>query len=112
MKIYFKNKEIEIPVKKVSNFGMLRGLTFKSKDTENLLFEFEKSTKLSIHSYFVFFDFLAIWLDEKNKVVDFRVICPFMFKVKPKKSFQKLIEIPLNNKNKKIINYFVGKRKI
>ena len=112
MIIKFENKKISILVKKVSSIGKIFGLMFKTKETENLLFEFEKETKMKIHSFFVFFPFLAIWTNKKNEVVHFKFVKPFNPRVKLKKSFQKLIEIPLNSKNKKIINYFVGKRKV
>ena len=110
MKILFKKKRIEIPIKKVSQFGKFSGLMFKSKNTENLLFEFKKETKTSIHSLFVFFKFLAIWLDKENKVIDSKIVNPFIPKISPKKSFSRLIELPFNNKNKKILRFFVGKK--
>ena len=112
MIINFKNKNIETPVKKVSELGKTIGLMFKKKTTENLLFEFNEKTNLRIHSYFVFFDFLAIWLDKKNRVLEWKIIKSFTLSVKPKKSFFKLIEIPFNRKNEEIVESFVGKRKI
>ena len=112
MIIKFENKKISIPVKRVSHFGKVSGLMFKKKNTENLLFEFKKETKMRIHSFFVFFPFLAIWINKKNEVINFRFVKPFNPSIKQRKAFQKLIEVPLNNKNKKIISYFVGKRKV
>ena len=112
MIINFKNKNIEISVKKVSELGKITGLMFKKKTTKNLLFEFNEKTSLRIHSYFVFFDFLAIWLDKKNKVLEWKIIKAFTLNVKPRKSFFKLIEIPFNKKNEKIVKFFVGERKI
>lgn len=110
MEIIYKNKKIKIPVKKVSSFGKITGLMFRSNKTENLLFEFKEKTKIHIHSYFVFFDFLVIWLNEKNKVVEFKYVNPFYLSIKSKKPFSKLIEIPLNNKNKEITKFFVGRK--
>ena len=112
MIISFGHKNIEIPVKKVSKLGKIIGLMFKKKTTENFLFEFNEKTSVRIHSYFVFFDFLAIWLDNKNRILEYKIIKSFTLSVKPKKSFFKLIEIPLNKKNEEIIKSFVGKRKI
>lgn len=112
MIIKFENKKINIPIKKVSSFGKISGLMFKKKETENLLFEFEKETNMKIHSFFVFFPFLAIWTNKKNEVIHFKFVKPFNPRIKSKKSFQKLVEVPLNSKNKKIISYFVGKRKV
>lgn len=112
MIINFKNKKIETPVKKASELGKIIGLMFKKETTENLLFEFNEKTNLRIHSYFVFFDFLAIWLDKENRVLEWKIIKSFTLNTKPKKSFFKLIEIPLNKKNEEIAKFFVGKRKI
>jgi uncharacterized membrane protein (UPF0127 family) len=112
MKIYYKNKSINVSIKKPSPFNRLIGLMFKSKTNENLLFEFNKDTKMSIHSYFVSFDFLAVWLDKNNRVIEWKIVKPFSFIVRPRKPYLKLIEVPLNSKNKRIIDFFVGKGKI
>lgn len=112
MIINFENKNIETPVKKVSELGKITGLMFKKKTTGNLLFEFNEKTSFRIHSYFVFFDFLAIWLDKKNMVLEWKIVKSFTLNIKPKKSFFKLIEIPFNKKNEKILKSFVGERKI
>lgn len=111
MKLYFKNKNIDVDVKKLSLVGKFIGLMFKNKEYGNLLFEFNSKNNISLHSYFVFFDFLVLWIDDKNKVVDYRVVKPFKFSVKSKKKFKKIVEIPLNNRNKKIIKFFVGKQR-
>ncbi len=111
MIINYKNKKIEISAKNVSSLGKISGLMLGTKETENLLFEFSKKTEMKIHSYFVFFKFLAIWLDEKNNVVDFRVVSPFSLSVSPKKPFFRMLELPFNNKNRKIIDFFVGEER-
>lgn len=112
MIINYKNKKIRITVEKASGLGKVTGLMFKKKTTENLLFDFRKRTDTRIHSYFVFFHFLAIWINEKNEVIEWKMVRPFILSMKPKKSFMKLIEIPLNEKNKKIIEFFVGGGKV
>ena len=110
MKIFCKKKKIEIPVKKISEFGKFSGLMFQTKNIENLLFEFKKETKMSIHSFFVFVPFLAVWLDKKNRVLEIKIVKPFSISVGIKKSFSKLIELPFNNKNKGILKFLVGKK--
>jgi len=112
MRIFYKNKRFEIPVKKVSFFGKFSGLMFRTKETGNLLFDFRRDVEFSLHSFFVFFDFLVLWLDENNKVVDFRVAKPFLFSIRTKKPFRRILEIPINRKNSKIVSFFVGERKI
>ena len=85
---------------------------FKSKNSQNLLFKFRKPARYSIHSFFVSFPFLAVWLNKENKVLDFKIVNPYNFSVKPKVPFTNLIEIPLNRENQKIIKFFVDKGKV
>ncbi|MBU0467290.1 MAG: DUF192 domain-containing protein [Nanoarchaeota archaeon] len=112
MKINFNKKWIDIDLRKTSQLGKVFGLMFKSSKTQNLLFEFSDREIKTIHSFFVFFPFLAVWLDKKNKVLDYKLVKPFTLAVNSKTAPKKLIEIPLNNKNKKIVEIFVGKGKI
>ena len=104
IKVGFGNKIFYLDVKKLSYAGFLTGLMFKSKNSENLLFDMPG--EWGIHSFFVFFPFLALWLDEKNNVVDWKIVKPFSLFVKPKRKFSKLVEIPLNLKSQKIISIF------
>lgn len=112
MQITHHKKRISIPVKKISFFEKLFGLMFRRNTTQNLLFEFSVPVHLAIHSWFVFFPFLIIWLDKKNQVLEWRVVQPFSTAVWPKKTYQKFIEIPLNASNRRVIKFFVGKGKI
>lgn len=97
---------------KLSFLGRFRGLMFRSKNTQNLFFEFTTPKQRAIHSYFVFFPFLALWLDERNRVIDYHVVQPFTSLVKPKEPAKSLLELPFNKKNEQIINFFVDKGKI
>jgi len=75
-----------------SIFSKARGLMFRKPQI--LMFDFSRETREPIHSLFVFYPFLAIWLN-KCEVVDARIVKPFSFSVKPRRKFTKLIEIPL-----------------
>lgn len=105
------SKKLKINVKKCNSLQKISGLMFKSKKTPALLFEFSKKTKMAIHSFFVFFPFYAIWLDENNKIIKIKKVKPFTFHVKPTKPFSKLLEIPINNRYKEIIKYLELKAK-
>jgi uncharacterized membrane protein (UPF0127 family) len=111
LEVFFRRKKIVIEVKRLSSLGKYKGLMLCSKNCKNLLFNFKKPARYAIHSFFVFFAFLAIWLDEKNNVVDKKIIYPFTSIVKPKKNFVKLVEVPINDKTKNIISFFVGKER-
>lgn len=111
IKINYKGKEIGINVNKLSKFGHYIGLMFRTRETSNLLFDFEKNTQILLHSYFVFFPFLVLWLDEHNRVMDFCIVNPFSLHINPKKKFRKIVEIPINKRNVKIARFFVGEER-
>jgi len=106
MKIKFKDEEIEISVKKLGFWGRGSGLMFKGRETGNLLFEFKEARRWVIHSYFVFFPFLAIWLDGENRVLEREIVKPFRFRVRPRGKAKKLVEIALNERNREIVKLF------
>ena len=110
MRVYFGKKKIDIEVKKVGFFGKIIGLMFHTKETKNLFFG--KSRGMALHSWFVFFDFLVLWTDDKNKVVEWEIVKPFRNFVKSGRKFENIVEIPVNSRNERIIDFFVGKRKI
>lgn len=112
MRMIIKNRSKEIlitPIKNLSVFGKIRGLMFSSrKNAEALLFNFRKPSRIPIHSFFVFFPFVAVWLDDKNKIIETRVVYPFTLSVLPKNPYSKIIEIPVNRKYKQIKELLVG----
>ena len=105
-KLKLGNKLVEIPdIEPASGIKRFTGLMFKPKETNALLFSFDKPTKTPIHSLFCK-DFLAIWLDENNKIIEYKMINSVKLSIKPTKDFVKLLEIPLNDKYCSIIKIF------
>ena len=99
----YKNKKFKIDLKVCNWFKRITGLMFTRREKARaLLFDFKKPTKIAIHSCFVFFPFIAIWLDHKNKIIDLKIVQPFTFFICPRKPCFKLIEIPINRKYKKV----------
>jgi len=100
-----KNKKFELNVKVCNFFQRFSGLMFRRRENAPalLLFDFEKPVRMKIHSWFVFFPFLAVWLDGKNKVLEIKKVKPFRFVIFPKKSFNKLVEIPCSQKYYNIV---------
>jgi uncharacterized membrane protein (UPF0127 family) len=80
--------------KRAIGIGMILGLMFRTRKTRPLLFEFKRDVRMAIHSFFVFFPFKAIWLDENNRIIAQKIVKPFTLCVRPRKPFRKLIEIP------------------
>jgi uncharacterized membrane protein (UPF0127 family) len=106
-----KSKSIKIKnIKKLSEFGKAIGLMFRRKEKcPAMLFEFKKPTRMRIHSLFVFFPFAAVWTDDKNKIIDKKIVKPFRFSISCKKKFYKLVEIPLNENYQKEIKVLFKK---
>ncbi len=107
----YRKKEFCIDVNKCEGAKQGIGLMFKSRNTHALLFGFKEPFQRAIHSYFVFFAFVAIWLGEKNNVVEIKLVRPFTFMCRPEKTFVKLVEIPLNHKYNKEVQLLVGNQK-
>jgi len=104
----YKNGKINLVVEDCNLFKKVTGLMFSRREkAQALLFNFSKPTKIKLHSLFVFFPFVVVWLDDKNKVIDLRIVKPFKSSIISNKTFSKIIEIPLNNKYKKIIDFLV-----
>ncbi|RLG16097.1 hypothetical protein DRN69_01755 [Candidatus Pacearchaeota archaeon] len=103
-----KIKGVSIEVKRCNNFQKFKGLMFASREkAKALLFDFSKPILTPIHSFFVFFPFVALWLDDKNKLLDLKLVKPFKFFIVPKKPYQKLVEIPINQRYEKVIKFLV-----
>ncbi len=112
--IFYKGKRFSLNVKDVSFFGKFRGLMFRKFFRDGLLFNFSRGCREPIHSLFVFYPFLALWLNNKNELLEHRIVQPFKFSIVPKKKFYKLIEIPLlvnGKENNKLVNFLVGKER-
>lgn len=106
LKIILDGKKLVVKrVKFLSFFERFKGLMFSDKNVVNNLF-FENTPRNSIHSFFVFYDFLIVWLDKNNNVIGYRRVKPFSFYVKSKKEFHNILEIPISNYNKELLSYF------
>ena len=112
MIVNYSGKKISLDVKRTNFFSRIFGLMFRSRNTSNLLFEFNKKVKIPLTAIFVFFPFLVIWLDADNKVIDYGLVRPFVPAIKPRKKFRKFVELPVNSVNNEVISLFVDKRKI
>jgi len=110
IKLHSKKQNFELNLEVCGFFKKISGLMFKTENSRPLLFEFKKSVNMAIHSWFVFFPFAAIWLDEENKIIDSEIVGPFKFNILPEKPFRRLIEIPVNEKNREIISILVGSK--
>ncbi len=105
--LVFNDKKINLEVRKLSKLGMLKGLMFtKREKAKALLFDHKN---LRIHSLFVGFPFLALWLDGENRVVDLKIIDNVKFNIPSVNPSLKLVEIPFNSKYDGVLGSIVGK---
>lgn len=93
---YQKEKTKTLKVEVCSTlWEKFRGLMFR-KNSPPLLFVFDKNKKLTIHSFFCK-PFKAIWLDDKKRVTQEKLVFPWRISVS---GFGKyLIEVPLSTTN-------------
>ncbi len=109
IRLSYGKKSFELNLKLCQGFNKFRGLMFTRREKARaLLFEFKRPTNITIHSLFVFFPFVIIWLNSDDKIIDFKIVKPFSFFVSQKRPFSKIIEIPTNNKYQKSIKLLVG----
>ncbi len=96
----YKGKKISLDTLKCEGvFDMGRGLTFRRRErAPALLFDFGKRVRFALTAFFVFFPFYVLWLDEKNKVLEAKLVKPFRFHINSKKPFTKIVEIPVNRR--------------
>lgn len=90
----------EIIVKEYSlcdNFlSMIRGLMFRNKNySKPLLFVWKNARIRPIHSFFCR-KFIAVWF-LSGKIIDVKMVRPWLVSVTPKSKFDELLEIPLNS---------------
>jgi len=78
-----------------------RGFMFRKKEDYALLIPFGRESKNnSIHSFFVFFSFHAIFLDEEKRVVDIeRDIPPFRGGISSDRPARYVLEVPTGEVN-------------
>lgn len=109
--IGLNKKKIKISVKECNLFEKGIGLMFSKKEkAEILLFSFKRKQKIAIHSFFVFYPFLAVWLGENDDVTDIKIVKPFTSYASPKEDSFKLVEIPINKKNKRLVELLFPRR--
>jgi uncharacterized membrane protein (UPF0127 family) len=111
--LVYRGKKINInDVYQVPKIKEGIGMMFHKRETcPAMLFEFRKPSKMKIHSFFVFFSFVGVWMDNKNKIIEIKYVRPWQMSVSPKKEFYKLLEIPVNRKYRRQIMLLVESQK-
>lgn len=97
----YKGKKFSFDVDVCPRLDWGFGLMFKSRNTRPLLFDIGKPTNMALTALFVFFPFVAIWLDSENRVLAVERINPFRPVISSPKYFVKLLEVPVNELHRK-----------
>lgn len=101
--LVYKGKRTDVEAYVVPKWYEGIGLMFHRRESARaLLFEFKKPMKMAIHSWFVFFPFIAVWLDDHDKIISVKKVKPFEFDIAPSVKFSRLLEIPLNERYKNV----------
>ena len=88
----YKKKNFKVNALECKGFlSKAKGLIFQ-KEPRALYFVFTSKTQQAIHSFFCK-PFVAVWL-YKGDIVGKEHVMPWRFSVKPKKKFDRLLEIP------------------
>ena len=108
----YNGRKITVNAKECNGICKIFGLMFKRRENARaLLFSFNKPSKIRIHSFFVFFPFVAVWLDEEDNVIEIKGIKPFTMPAEAKRPHKKLLEIPLNERYRKNeLKFFLSRR--
>src|SRR3989344_3488609 len=89
-----ENKEINAEI--CDNIlSKARGLMFRRK-SKPLLFIFNSKKLRTIHSFFCK-PFVAVWFND-SKIIDIKILRKWRLNIKPVEKFDKLLEIPSENK--------------
>lgn len=105
-RLRFNGKVLEIPdIIKAEGMKKFTGLMFKKPETNAMLFD----NPGAIHSLFCP-DFLAIWLDDDNKITDYQLVTSGKFKINPEKESSRLLEVPLNSKYSYVARFFLEEK--
>ncbi len=106
----WRNRKVNLDVRVVPKWFEGIGLMFSRRSRARaLLFSFDKLTRIAIHSFFVFYDFYAVWLDGKGKIIEIRRVKPFRCNILPSRKFVKLIEVPINDFYDEVLQILDGK---
>lgn len=83
-----------------SIFSQTRGLMFSKP--KNLVFIFDREKKVSVHSFFVFFNIDLFYLDRKKRIIEIKRNMKSFSHYSPSKSASYLVEMPSKNVNQKL----------
>jgi len=109
MEVKVGGRSLSVDAVSVGAFGKFRGLMFRRRQKAPMLL-FETGERFSIHSVFVFFDFLVLWLNDENTVVDYKIVKPFSLYENSDKKFSKILEIPVSKQYYDKVKFVVGER--
>ena len=76
------------------------GFMFSLSRKKAKIFVFDDARDVGIHMLFVFMSLFVVWLDARKRVVDFKLMIPFLSYYSNKAKY--VVELPYSRKNAKI----------
>ena len=87
------------------------GLMFtKLNSASALFFSYKFSSRMTIFSSFIPYEFLAVWINSSNKIVGIKVVKRGESGIEPGVKFNRLIEIPMSKKYFKINSFILDNK--
>lgn len=87
----------EVLIKDCNFMQKIFGLMFSNKEKSRALkFSFNKPVNYALHSFFINYSFMVLWLGRENNILEIRKVRPWKFNIKSKIKFHSIIEIPIN----------------
>jgi uncharacterized membrane protein (UPF0127 family) len=92
-----------------SLWSRLCGFMFSFSRKRAKLFVFPRGQNVSIHMLFVFFPLIVVWLDSQKRIVDFKLMKPFVSLHSADAKY--VLEIPYTKNSERILDRLsVGKK--
>ena len=89
------------------------GLMFtKLKTAKALFFSYRFSSRMTIFSSFIPYEFLAVWINSSGKIVGMKIVKRGESGVEPGVKFNRLIEIPLSKKYSEVSSFLLKNKSI
>jgi len=83
-----------------SFLSKLHGFMFSFSRKKAKIFIFTSEKRVGIHMLFVFMPLIVIWLDDRKRITDFKIMIPFISRHRANARY--VIEIPCNSYNNQI----------
>ncbi|MBM3230614.1 hypothetical protein FJZ22_03115 [Candidatus Pacearchaeota archaeon] len=108
MRLVKGKRSMQVSITQAQGVRILRGLMCTRSSHTPLYFKLR--FPFSIHSFFVFYPFFAVWIGKRNRILRTDLVSPFTFHISPPDGTTGLLEIPVHTKYTSQGTFLVGKK--